>query len=311
MAKPVLTILPDPPAPPAGVGVIAGGGRLPIMVAQGLRERGNLVHGLGIAAQFDPTFPDQCDSFREVGLLRIGQWCNALKRRGVRHAIMVGRVDKAKVMHDPLRAVRNVPDLRTLRTWLRCRRDRRSHALLSAIAEEMDRGGVSLLDSTIPIPDELADPGVMTRTRPTPEQRGDVEFIWPMMTRLLAFDIGQAIAVRDRDVLAVEAIEGTDRMIERVGDLCRAKGWTLCKGARAGHDRRSDVPTVGVTTIQKLHEAGGRCLALAAGDVIMADKPEMIRLADSLGIAIVGVAMASSGVVVEPKPLGTPIPARI
>ena len=127
----------------------------------------------------------------------------------------------------------------------------------------------------------------------------------------LLLDIAQDMGGDEPLVVAVEAIEGTDRMIERVGDLCRAKGWTLCKGARAGHDRRSDVPTVGVTTIQKLHEAGGRCLALAAGDVIMVDKPEMIRLADSLGIAIVGVAMASSGVVVEPKPLGTPIPARI
>lgn len=311
MGKPVLTILPDPPAPPTGVGVIAGGGRLPLLVAQGLRTRGNAVHGLGLSRQFDPGFPDLCDSFHEVGLLRIGQWCKALTSQGVRHAIMVGRVDKAKVMHDPLRALRNVPDLRTLRLWLRSRRDRRSHALLSAIAEELDKGGVALLDSTIPISDDMSDPGVMTLTRPTEDQRGDIEFIWPMMTRLLAFDIGQAIAVRDRDVLAVEAIEGTDRMIERVGQLCKARGWTLCKGARAGHDRRSDVPTVGVTTIERLHEAGGRCLALAAGDVIMVDKAQMIRRADELGIAIVGVAMASSGVVVEPKPLGTPIPARV
>ncbi len=311
MPKPMLTILPDPPPPPAGVGVIAGGGRLPMLVAQGLRMRGNSVHGLGICHQFDPGFPGLCDSFREVGLLRIGTWCRSLTSLGVRHAIMVGRVDKAKLMHDPLRAFRNVPDLRTLQLWLRCRRDRRSHALLQAIAEELDKGGVALLDSTVPIPDDLADPGVMTATRPTPEQRGDIEFLWPIMTRLLAFDIGQAIAVRDRDVLAVEAIEGTDRMIERVGTLCRAKGWTLCKGARAGHDRRSDVPTVGTTTIEKLHEAGGRCLALAAGDVIMVDKAEMIRRADELGIAIVGVAMASSGVVVEPKPLGQPIAARV
>lgn len=311
MGKPVLTILPDPPLPPTGVGVIAGGGRLPLLVAEGLRSRGNAVHGLGLCRQFDPAFPGLCDSFREVGLLRIGQWCKALARQGVHHAIMVGRVDKAKVMHDPFRAFRNVPDLRTLQLWLRCRRDRRSHALLAAIAEELDRGGVALLDSTIPIPDDLAEPGVMTTTRPTAEQRGDVEFIWPMMTRLLAFDIGQAIAVRDRDVLAVEAIEGTDRMIDRVGGLCKAKGWTLCKGARAGHDRRSDVPTVGVTTIERLHAAGGRCLALAAGDVIMVDKAEMIRRADELGIAILGVAMASSGVVLETKPLGQPIAARV
>jgi len=90
-------------------------------------------------------------------------------------------------------------------------------------------------------------------------------------------------------VIAVEAVEGTDRMIERAGQNCRATGWTLLKGARAGHDRRADVPTVGVNTIHNLYEHGGRCLALAAGDVIMIDKPQMLALADELGVAIVGV----------------------
>jgi DUF1009 family protein len=75
----------------------------------------------------------------------------------------------------------------------------------------------------------------------------DIEFVWPMLTDLLRLDIGQTIAVRDRDVLAVEAVEGTDRMITRVGQVCRARGWTMCKGSRAGHDRRSDVPTSGAT----------------------------------------------------------------
>jgi DUF1009 family protein len=130
----------------------------------------------------------------------------------------------------------------------------------------------------------------MTSRQPTAEQKADIEFVWPLLSQLLRLDIGQSIAVRERDVLAVEAVEGTDRMIERVGEICRATGWTLVKGARSGHDRRSDVPTVGVNTLHKLHGAGGRCLALAAGDVIMIDKADMLTLADKLGIAIVGVA---------------------
>jgi hypothetical protein len=80
-----------------------------------------------------------------------------------------------------------------------------------------------------------------------------------------------------------------------VGQICRARGWTMCKGSRAGHDRRSDVPTVGCHTIRRLHENGGRCLALAAGDVIMIDRREMIELADSLGVAIIGVTPSKSG----------------
>ncbi len=294
MPRPLI-ILPDPPPPPTAIGLIAGGGRLPIIVAEGLREAGHPVHGLGLARQYEPGLPSLCSSFREVGLLRVGSWGRILGRLGVRHAIMVGKVDKAKLMHDPFRIFRNLPDLRTAIGWYKhLRHDRRSHAVLAAIAEELDRSGVQLIDSTVPIGEQLATAGLMTGRPPTAEQRADIEFGWPLLAQLMRMDIGQALAVRERDVLAVEAVEGTDRMIERVGGICRATGWTLCKGARAGHDRRSDVPTVGVTTIQTLFDHGGRCLALAAGDVIMIDKPQVLELADRLGVAIIGVSPGQS-----------------
>jgi len=290
-----LTILADPPPPPTAIGLIAGGGGLPLLIAKSLRLAGHPVHGLGLADQYETELPDLCSTFREVGLLRVGSWGRILSKLGVHHAIMVGKVDKAKVMHDPWRLLRYVPDVRAVGAWYKhLRRDRRSHAVLNAVADELDRCGVTLLDSTAPIPDEMAHAGVMTRRQPTADQRLDIDFIWPLLAQTLRLDIGQAIAVRERDVIAVEAVEGTDRMIERVGKLCRAKGWTLVKGARAGHDRRADVPTVGVNTIKNLHAHGGRCLALAADDVIMLDKQEMIDLADKLGIAVVGVAAAQA-----------------
>ncbi len=260
------------------------------MIAKALRAKGHPVHGLGLLDQYEMELPGLCSSFREVGVLRIGSWGKALTAIGVRHAIMVGRVDKARFMHDPLRLVRHVPDWRALVAWYKVlRKDRRSHAVLGVVADELDRFGVTLLDSTVPIPDELATPGVMTRTKPTIEQVADIRFAWPLLGQVTRLDIGQALAVRERDIIAVEAVEGTDRMVERVSHICKARGWTLCKGARAGHDRRSDVPTVGVTTIKNLHANGGGCLALAAGDVIMLDKQEMLDLADDLGIAVVGV----------------------
>lgn len=291
-----LSILADPPPPPTAIGLIAGGGRLPILIAQGLCETGHPVHGLGLLGQYDKELPGLCASFRDVGLLRVGSWGRILRKMNIHHAVMVGRVDKAKMMHDPLRMVRNVPDLRTAVSWFKhLRHDRRSSAVLAAIAEELERSGVSLLDSTAPIPDHLSTEGVMTRTRPNSLQRSDIEFVWPLLAELLRLDIGQSIAVRERDVIAVEAVEGTDRMIERVSGICRAKGWTLCKGARAGHDRRSDVPTVGLQTIENLAAHGGKCLAVAAGDVIMIDRDKMLARADELGIAVVGVPHAQPG----------------
>lgn len=266
-----------------------------MIVAQGLRDAGYRIHALGLSNQYEDSLPSVCDSFRPIGVLRVATWGPTLRRLGVRHAIMVGRVDKAAFMYNPWSIIRNVPDLRTAFVWFaRLRHDRRSHAVLAAIAEELERSGVQLIDSTAPIQDSLAQAGVMTSRQPSADQRADIAFSWPHLAQLLRLDIGQSIAVKDRDIVAVEAIEGTDRMIQRAGEICKATGWTLCKGARAGHDRRSDVPTVGVKTIENLHAAGGRCLALAAGDVIMIDKPDVIALADQLGIAVVGVPPAQS-----------------
>ncbi|MFK7883089.1 MAG: LpxI family protein [Phycisphaerales bacterium] len=288
-----LTILPDPPPPPAPIGLIAGGGQLPLFIADGLRKQGYTVHAVGLHRQYDPALPERCDSFKDVGLLRVASWGRSLRRRGVRHAIMVGKVDKANLMHERFRVFKNIPDLTTAIVWYRkLRHDRRSHAVLKVVADELDRKGVQLIDSTIPIPDQLSSPGVMTRTQPSPEQRADIELVWPMLAELLRLDIGQSLTVRDRDVISVEAVEGTDRMIERTGDLCKRGGWTLVKGARAQHDRRSDVPTVGIRTIEHMHRHGGRCLAIAAEDVIMLDRENMIKRADELGLAIIGVPMA-------------------
>jgi DUF1009 family protein len=129
----------------------------------------------------------------------------------------------------------------------------------------------------------------MTRRAPSAEQASDIAFGWPLLRSVGGLDIGQAIAVREKDVIAVEAVEGTDRMIDRAGELCRRRGWTLLKTARPGHDMRADVPTIGVATVERLHAAGGGCIAVGVGRVILVDRPAVLAAADRLGIAIVGV----------------------
>ena len=174
----VLSILPDPPQAPAPIGVIAGGGDLPIFVANGLKKMGYQVHGIGLHAQYEPELPGMCDSFCDVGLLRMRSWGKRLRRRGVHHAIMVGKVDKAKLMHQRWKLVRNIPDVTTLLAWYKhLRHDRRSHAVLRVIADELDNNGVALIDSTFPIMDQLSEPGVMTSTKPSANQRADIEFV--------------------------------------------------------------------------------------------------------------------------------------
>jgi DUF1009 family protein len=274
----------------APIGVIAGGGELPVIIARGIRATGREVAGIGLRGHFDPVLPDLCDRFAVAGTIKLGQWCRLARRMGVREAIMVGRVSKLR-MHDPIAILRELPDFRAIRFWYRRMRgpDRRSSVLLAAVADELLDGGVRLIDSTTYIPDQMATEGSMGRIAPTARQLDDVDMGWPILRQVAQMDVGQTIAVRAGDVVAVEAAEGTDRVIERAGSLSRLGGWCLLKTARDGHDNRSDVPTVGVATIENLAKAGGGCLALGVGRVILVDKPAVLAAADRAKIAVVGV----------------------
>lgn len=269
------------------LGIIAGKGRLPVIIASGMRAAGHEVCGVGLHGHYDDEFPEQCDHFAVAGVLQIGRWLKLCKRFGARQAVLVGTVEKTR-MNDPLRLFRQIPDWRTFDIWYRrIRHDKRSSALLRSVAEEMERSGVELIDSTKHISDHLALDGVMTRTRPT--HASDVTFGWSILEQAVELQIGQALTVRERDVLAVEALEGTDRLIERTSELCRRGGWTLLKTASREHDMRTDVPTVGIKTIEMLKKHGARCLVVGTGRVILIDRPLVIDAADKAKIAIVGV----------------------
>jgi DUF1009 family protein len=270
------------------LGLIAGSGELPILVAKGARAAGRRVVCVGIHGAFDERLPALCDHFDSAGLVQIGRWVRLLRRGGANQAIMVGGVRKTR-MHDPWKLFRQVPDLRAAWLWYRrLRHDRRNHAVLAAVADELASCGIPLMDSTTFIQDHLASAGVMGRVQPDVTSIADVEFGWPLLLQAVELDIGQSMAVRDRDVIAVEAIEGTDAMIERAGQLCRARGWTLLKTAKAAHDRRADVPTIGVATIERVAAAGCRCIAVGSGQVILVDRPAVLQAADRAGVAILG-----------------------
>ena len=271
------------------VGLIAGSGRLPVLVAEGIRARGAHVACVGLHGCYDRDLPSHCDSFAVAGVLQLGRWIRSLRRMGASDAVMVGRVSKAR-FHEPYRLLRQIPDWRAARVYYwRARHDRRSPSLLAAVADELLSGGVRLIDSTMHIPEHLASEGVMGSVRPSAGIDRDIAFGWPVLRESARLGIGQSVAVRDRDVLAVEAIEGTDAMIDRAGALCRAGGWTLLKCAAPGHDMRADVPTIGVQTIERLAKARAGAVVLGVGRVIMVDRPAVLAAADRAGIAVVGV----------------------
>ena len=271
------------------VGLIAGEGRLPFMVAAGIRQAGLKLVCVGLAGSVEAALAEQADVFYTVPLARPGSWIRKLKRHSVTSAIMAGRVAKGRIF-TPRRILRYLPDWRAVRIWYwRLRgKNKQNETLLSALAEELSSGGIVLEDSTKYCKEHLATEGPMTGGRPGAAIIDDIEFGWPIVKKMAEMDIGQAIAVKEREVIAVEAIEGTAAMIERTGGLCRAGGWTLLKAAKHKQDMRFDVPCVGQDTIRALAAGGGRCLVVEAGKTIIIDKPETLKLADKMGICVIG-----------------------
>ena len=271
------------------LGLIAGEGRLPFLVAGGARRAGLKVVCVGLAEAAEKALAGEVDVFYSVALARPGSWIRKLRKHGVTRTIMVGRVPKPR-LYTPWRIVRYLPDWRAFRIyyWRLRARTRLNDALLSAVADELATGGIILENSTMYCAEHLAEAGLMTRTKPPSSVDADIEFGWEIVKKLGELDIGQAVAVKEKEVIAVEAIEGTAAMIERAGKLCRAGGWTLIKTSKPRQDMRFDVPCVGPDTIRSLADNGARCLVVEAGKTIIIDKPQTVELADKLGVAVLG-----------------------
>ncbi len=271
------------------LGLIAGEGRFPFMVAKGARDAGLKVICVGLSDSADESLAECVDKFFRVSVARPGSWIRKLRKYGVTNTIMVGRVAKSKIF-TPFRIARYLPDFRALKIWYWTLRgkDKRNDTLLCALADELAKGGIKLEDSTKYCKEHFADKGPLTKHKPPMLTEGDIEFGFSIVKKLAGLDIGQAIAVKERAILAVEAIEGTAEMILRAGKLCKKGGWTLIKVSKPNQDMRFDVPCVGPDTIKSLSENGGKCLVVEAGKVLILDKPETIALADKLGIAVIG-----------------------
>ncbi len=275
-----------PPGKP--LGLIAGAGRLPVLIARGARRQRRRLVTVGLRGLADPALRDLADEFTWAGVVRPGRWIRHLRRHGAAQAVLAGGVRKAR-MYSRWRLLRHLPDLRAVRIWYgRLRHDRRDNAVLLAVAAELASEGIQLMSSIEYCREHLASEALMTRT-PVPRAcLADVDFGFEIARRCAQLDIGQAVAVKERDIIAVEAIEGTDQMIARAGRLCPAGKWTLVKVARPDQDLRFDVPTVGPETVENLQAAGAACLVLEAGRTLILDKPETLALADEHGLAVVG-----------------------
>jgi DUF1009 family protein len=273
------------------LGIIAGAGKFPFLVAEGAKRAGCEVTIVGLRGFADASIASLADRFHWAGLARMGSWVRTLKRRGVERVILAGSVSKSS-MYGRFRVLRLLPDLTSIRIWFFRLKDKRNDAVLAAVADEFARHGIVMEECVKYTPEHMVTEGVLTRRQPSSAQRRDAEFGWRIAKELGRLDIGQSVAVKETEVIAVEAIEGTDRMIERAGALARSGGWTLVKVAKPSQDMRFDVPTIGPQTIAALARNGASMLAVEAGKTVVIDKEETITAAERAGIVVVGLSSA-------------------
>ncbi len=271
------------------VGLLAGSGRFPILFAEAARRQGLPVACVGIQYEAPGVLRTLCNSFDTVGVARLGQMIRTFRRRGVKQVVMAGKVTK-NVMYTPWRMLQLRPDVRMIQMWYRRdKADNRDDSILLAVIAEFERDGITFSSALDFCPELLVEEGILTRRAPSSKERKDIEFGWALAKEMGRLDVGQSVAVKEQAALAVEAIEGTDRCIERAGQLCKAGGWSLVKVAKPQQDMRFDVPTIGVTTIENLHKARATVLAIEANRTILLDQPEVIALADRYGLSIIAV----------------------
>jgi UDP-2,3-diacylglucosamine hydrolase len=266
------------------IGLIAGNGRFPFLALQGARGLGHDVTVVAIKEEafpdLEPAARDASADFHWVSLGHLGKCIKILKAAGISEAVMAGQVKHAKIFSGIM------PDL-TLLSVIRRLKARNTDALISAVADVMRREGIELLDSTAFLRPLLAAEGTLSARPPDDEEREDFAFGYRMADAVAALDIGQTIAVKDKAVVAVEAMEGTDEVIRRAAHLA-GPGVRIVKVAKPKQDMRFDVPVIGVATVEAMREAGATALSIDAGRTLVLDGPRVFMKANESGIAIVG-----------------------
>jgi DUF1009 family protein len=272
------------------VGLIAGSGRFPIVFAEKARAMGLPVVCVGVRFEAAPELAKVVTRFYWSGPAKIGRTIRLFKREGVERIVVAGKVRKANILYQPWKILTLLPDWRTITWWyFRKRRDNKDDSLMLSLIDEFALDGL-MFDSALNLCPELLVPeGTLTRRRPSVKEEADIAFGWDLAKAMGGLDVGQSVAVKDRAVLAVEAIEGTDRAIARAGELCRHGGFTVVKVAKPHQDMRFDVPTVGVSTVETIYRSGGRVLAIEADKTIVLDQADTIALADRYGLTIVAL----------------------
>ncbi len=263
-------------------GLIAGNGQFPFLILESARRQ---KIEFVVAAIREETFPEieACGFPVEwMGLGQLGKLITFFRQSGVRKAVMAGQVKHIQIFGS------SMPDLTMIR-MLAGLKQKNTDTIIGGVAHALEESGITLVDSTAFLKPHMAPEGDLTKRGLDARERADLDYGRPIAQAIAEMDVGQAIVVRDKAVVAVEAMEGTDATVRRAAELVQRKNLTVIKVSKPKQDMRFDVPVVGVTTIRTMIECGATALVLDAHRTLLLDKEKLVELADEHNIAVVGL----------------------
>jgi UDP-2,3-diacylglucosamine hydrolase len=263
---------------PKTLGIIAGNGVYPRLIAHAARKAG--VGNIVAAAFTGETDPALQQDVELVEWMRVGQLGRLLKffrGQDIHHAIMAGQI-APKNLFD-LR-----PDLKAL-MLLGKLKERNAESIFAAVADELAKINIDLLPATTFLEDSLARPGVIAGPKLSPRQEHDVGLGWNVAKEIARLDIGQTIVIKNGTIVAIEALEGTNEAIKRGGTLAR-EGAVMVKVSKPNQDMRFDVPVIGVETVRIAAESGVRVIAVEAGKTLLLERDAVIALANGSNLSV-------------------------
>jgi DUF1009 family protein len=269
------------------IGIIAGGGQFPYLFAEAAKKAGRQVVIIAHKGETHPGLETVADRFCWIKLGQLGKIIKFFHSEQVKETVFLGTITKTRIFRDVL------PDLKGLSLWNKID-VRQDDSILRAFADELEKEGIQVLDSTLYLQHLLFPPGILSRKKPNEGQRRDIDFGYRMARAIGKLDIGQCVVVRDMTVVAVEAIEGTDAAIRRGGMLARENA-VVVKVKKPEQDFRFDLPAIGPKTIESMQEVKAGVLAVEAGQSLLFDRETVICQADKAGIAVVGVRETAGG----------------
>ncbi|HKO29695.1 MAG TPA: UDP-2,3-diacylglucosamine diphosphatase LpxI [Nitrospiraceae bacterium] len=264
------------------IGLIAGNGRFPIIFADNARKLGYHVSAVAHEGETEPELASHVDRIHWIKIGQLSKLIKAFKEDRVHQAVMLGGIKKTHVFT----TVR--PDFRTLAmaTRLALWKD---DDILREFAKELEREGIAICESTFGLEGILVEEGSLTERVPTEKEWEDIRYGWDVAHDIGRLDIGQCVVIKDRVVVAVEAVEGTDGAIKRGGELAK-EGAVVVKRSKPQQDLRFDLPAIGPRTIEVMASVKASVLAVEAGRTILLDREIMLDHARAARIAIVGIA---------------------